>query len=701
MVPTPSSSSKPNWSMATAETPALSSAAAQLQRLLQLAVQSVQWTYSVFWQICPQQGVLIWGDGYYNGAIKTRKTVQPMEVNAEEVCLQRSQQLRELYDSLSAGETNQPSKRPCAALSPEDLTESEWFYLMCISFTFPLGIGIPGRAASRRHYIWLTGANEEDSKVFTRAILAKSAHIQTIVCIPVMDGVLELGTTERVQEDSSMVQQLKALFMDDQGQLQPQKPVHSEHSTSKPATSTDSFPYHRDHHRPHRQHHHQQHQHHQQPHDQQQEQPPLPWQAVEIEEEGDGESESESEREMQTKDIQVGLSPEGCSDPNPINMTAHTSLTNPPCQEQHLPMPTNNLLLDDTNPWPLLHDDISIGLPSSGATMHRDDMVATQEDGHYSKTVAAVLQRNNTNNNAAPPFLVTYSCQFPKSEDTVFSKWKWNNQAATTTSQGGGGQQWLLKYILFSVPFLHSKYRDENSPKARGDGESGSRLRRGVTTPQDELSANHVLAERRRREKLNERFIILRSLVPFVTKMDKASILGDTIEYVKQLRKRIQDLESRNRQMEINLKTRASVSSETQKLSSTKDRTNSNTSAVLTTAQTLNDRSRTMALDKRKRHILEGARTKMAAGGCITDVQVSIIESDALLELQCPYRNRLLLEIMQTLNELHFETQSVQSSSDNGVLIAEFRAKVKENPNGEKVTLVEAKQAIHHILENC
>jgi hypothetical protein len=83
----------------------------------------------------------VWGDGYYNGPIKTRKTVQPMEVSTEEASLQRSQQLRELYDSLSIGETIQPERRPCAALSPEDLTETEWFYLMCVSFSFSPGAG--------------------------------------------------------------------------------------------------------------------------------------------------------------------------------------------------------------------------------------------------------------------------------------------------------------------------------------------------------------------------------------------------------------------------------------------------------------------------------------------------------------------------------------------------------------------------------
>nr|AWV96622.1 mutant beta-helix-loop-helix transcription factor [Phaseolus vulgaris] len=213
----------------------------RLQSMLQAAVQSVHWTYSLFWQLCPQQVILVWGDGYYNGAIKTRKTVQPMEVSAEEASLQRSQQLRELYESLSAGETNPPTRRPCAALSPEDLTESEWFYLMCVSFSFPPGVGLPGKAYARRQHVWLTGANEVDSKTFSRAILAKSARIQTVVCIPLLDGVVEFGTTDKVQEDLNFIHHVKTFFTDHHHPLPP-KPALSEHSTSNPISSSDHNP---------------------------------------------------------------------------------------------------------------------------------------------------------------------------------------------------------------------------------------------------------------------------------------------------------------------------------------------------------------------------------------------------------------------------------------------------------------------------
>ncbi|CAN1331289.1 Transcription factor MYC2, partial [Linum perenne] len=55
---------------------------------------------------------------------------------------------------------------------------------------------------------------------------------------------------------------------------------------------------------------------------------------------------------------------------------------------------------------------------------------------------------------------------------------------------------------------------------------------------------NHVEAERQRRGKLNQRFHALRAVVPNVSKMDKSSILGDAISYIKELRSKLQSRES-------------------------------------------------------------------------------------------------------------------------------------------------------------
>ncbi|OEL20983.1 Transcription factor bHLH25 [Dichanthelium oligosanthes] len=54
---------------------------------------------------------------------------------------------------------------------------------------------------------------------------------------------------------------------------------------------------------------------------------------------------------------------------------------------------------------------------------------------------------------------------------------------------------------------------------------------------------DHIIAERKRREKINQRFIELSTVIPGLKKMDKATILSDATRYVKELQEKIKALE--------------------------------------------------------------------------------------------------------------------------------------------------------------
>ncbi|EPS64516.1 hypothetical protein M569_10266, partial [Genlisea aurea] len=57
---------------------------------------------------------------------------------------------------------------------------------------------------------------------------------------------------------------------------------------------------------------------------------------------------------------------------------------------------------------------------------------------------------------------------------------------------------------------------------------------------------HHIISERRRREKLNESFHLLRSLLPSCPKKDKASVLSYTTEYIAALKIQVEEVRRRN-----------------------------------------------------------------------------------------------------------------------------------------------------------
>lgn len=95
-----------------------------------------------------------------------------------------------------------------------------------------------------------------------------------------------------------------------------------------------------------------------------------------------------------------------------------------------------------------------------------------------------------------------------------------------------------------SIPLnLHSSCR-KDQVDARGTPESGQKLGR------EPCKSKNLFTERKRRNKIKDGLFTLRSLVPNITKMDRAAILGDAIDYILELQNQIKEFEEELKDIE-------------------------------------------------------------------------------------------------------------------------------------------------------
>lgn len=123
------------------------------------------------------------------------------------------------------------------------------------------------------------------------------------------------------------------------------------------------------------------------------------------------------------------------------------------------------------------------------------------DEAHYQSTLSAILS------NSKESALVAGSLN--GSQVSSFTLWTGNLTASKLPS---GTPQELLKKLLVDASWIPDgrgvKPPDENGIKNKASKPEG-----------DDASASHVLSERRRREKLNEKFLVLRSLIPSISKV--------------------------------------------------------------------------------------------------------------------------------------------------------------------------------------
>ncbi|GKV00313.1 hypothetical protein SLEP1_g13022 [Rubroshorea leprosula] len=98
---------------------------------------------------------------------------------------------------------------------------------------------------------------------------------------------------------------------------------------------------------------------------------------------------------------------------------------------------------------------------------------------------------------------------------------------------------WETKYFYENEEYgwamdEFSGYYDSSSP----DGAASS------------TTSKNIVSERNRRRKLNERLFALRAVVPNISKMDKASIIKDAIDYIQELHEQEKRIQAELRELE-------------------------------------------------------------------------------------------------------------------------------------------------------
>ncbi|MCE3216106.1 hypothetical protein HAX54_004925 [Datura stramonium] len=158
---------------------------------------------------------------------------------------------------------------------------------------------------------------------------------------------------------------------------------------------------------------------------------------------------------------------------------------------------------------------------------------------------------------------------------------------------------------------------------------------------------NHIEAEKQRREKLNQRFYALRSVVPHVTRMDKATLLSDAVAYINELKAKVDELESKVQNNNKKLKMEANNAVDNQSSTTLEDPT--------------------------------------------VEVEVKMIVQDAMIRVQSKNVNYPSARLMRALQDLELHVHHASISSVKDLMLQDIVVKVPqgfETEDGLRVALL-------------
>ncbi|XP_038679491.1 transcription factor bHLH14-like [Tripterygium wilfordii] len=189
----------------------------------------------------------------------------------------------------------------------------------------------------------------------------------------------------------------------------------------------------------------------------------------------------------------------------------------------------------------------------------------------------------------------------------------------------------------FGVPYIdllditNKSYSSDSHHHNKQNVMSNKKGRRAVMSPKK----SPIEAERQRRERLNGRFYALRSVVPTISKMDKASLLADAVAYIQELKAKVDEYKVK---LEI-------LSSQRPNL------------------KNYNKSSSNFDLEESSKAM---------------DVDVKIIGSEALIRVHCPDVNNPIARLMDMLREFEFRIHHANISSVEDMMLQDVVVRVPD-----------------------